>query len=140
MAKGKKKKSKKKDAAVIQQNAQSLRKFLKLYEQFSNEQNGVSCPEVTKYVRGLMEEGDSISKVNIDRDEEIIHPFIHSFQVFLRPVPLKAIKPVEITTDPPIITEPVSIVRISKKFFFSLSIISSSLNSLRHMFDHWFVH
>ena len=64
MAKGKKKKSKKKDAAVIQQNAQSLRRFLKLYDQFSTEQNSVSCTEVIKSIRGLMEEGESLSKVN----------------------------------------------------------------------------
>jgi hypothetical protein len=63
MAKGKKKKSKKKDAALIEQNAQSLRRILKLYDQYSTEQNSVPCTEVTKMIRLLIEEGESLSKV-----------------------------------------------------------------------------
>jgi transposase len=63
MAKGKKKKSKKKDAALIEQNTQSLRRILKLYDQYSAEQNSVACTEVTKAIRSLMEEGDSLTKV-----------------------------------------------------------------------------
>lgn len=64
MASGKKKKSKKKDAAAIEQNAQSLRRLLKLYDQYSNEQNSVACTEVTRSIRGLIEEGESLTKVN----------------------------------------------------------------------------
>jgi hypothetical protein len=63
MAKGKKKKSKKKDAALVEQNAQSLRRILKLYDQFSTEQNSVASTEVTKNIRLLIEEGESLSKV-----------------------------------------------------------------------------
>jgi hypothetical protein len=62
MAKGKKK-SKKKDAALIEQNAQSLRRILKLYDQYSSEQNSVACTEVTRSIRALIEEGESLSKV-----------------------------------------------------------------------------
>jgi hypothetical protein len=63
MAKGKKKKSKKKDATLVEQNAQSLRRILKLYDQFSTEQNSVASTEVTKNIRLLIEEGESLSKV-----------------------------------------------------------------------------
>ncbi len=65
MAKGKKKKSKKKDAIFIEQNAQSLRRLLKLYDQYSIEQNSVACTEVTKSIRELIEEGESLTKVKI---------------------------------------------------------------------------
>jgi hypothetical protein len=65
MAKGKKKKSKKKDAAVVEQNTKSLRRLLKLYDQYSIEQNGVPSTEVTKTIRSLIEEGESLSKVNV---------------------------------------------------------------------------
>jgi hypothetical protein len=65
MSKGKKKKSKKKDAAFIEQNTQSLRRFLKLYDQYSTEQDSVACTEVTKSIRALIEEGESFSKVKI---------------------------------------------------------------------------
>jgi hypothetical protein len=65
MAKGKKKKSKKKDAALIEQNAQSLRRILKLYDQYSTEQNSVASTEVTKAIRLLIEEGESLSKVKL---------------------------------------------------------------------------
>jgi len=64
MANGKKKKSKKKDAAAIEENAQSLRRFLKLYERYSNEQDSISCTEVTRSIRGLIEEGENLTKVN----------------------------------------------------------------------------
>jgi hypothetical protein len=63
MAKGKKKKSKKKDATLVEQNAQSLRRILKLYDHFSTEQNSVASTEVTKNIRLLIEEGESLSKV-----------------------------------------------------------------------------
>lgn len=63
MAKGKKKKSKKKDAAVIELNAQSLRRILKLYDQYSTEQNSVPSTEMTKTIRSLIEEGEGLSKV-----------------------------------------------------------------------------
>jgi hypothetical protein len=63
MAKGKKKKSKKKDAALIEQNTKSLRRILKLYDQYSAEQNSVPCTEVTRTIRSLIEEGESLSKV-----------------------------------------------------------------------------
>lgn len=67
MAKGKKKKSKKKDAALIEQNTQSLRRILKLYDQYSVEQNSVTSTEVTKNIRSLIEEGESLSKVKFRR-------------------------------------------------------------------------
>jgi hypothetical protein len=63
MAKGKKKKSKKKDAALVEQNTKSLRRILKLYDQYSAEQNSVACTEVTRTIRSLIEEGESLSKV-----------------------------------------------------------------------------
>jgi hypothetical protein len=63
MANGKKKKSKKKDAALIEQNAQSLRRILKLYDQYSIQQNSVASKDVTKAIRSLMEEGESLTKV-----------------------------------------------------------------------------
>ena len=63
MAKGKKKKSKIKDAAVLEENAKSMKRMLKLYDQYSNEQNSVACTEVTKAVRLLIEEGESLTKV-----------------------------------------------------------------------------
>jgi hypothetical protein len=59
----KKKKSKKKDAALIEQNAQSLRRILKSYDQYSTEENSVACTELTKTIRSLIEEGESLSKV-----------------------------------------------------------------------------
>ena len=65
MAKGKKKKTKKKDAALIEQNAQSLRRILKLYDQYSTEQNSAASTEVTKAIRLLIEEGESLSKVKL---------------------------------------------------------------------------
>jgi hypothetical protein len=65
MAKGKKKKSKKKDAALIEQNTKSLRRILKLYDQYSAEQNSVASTEVTKTIRSLIEEGESLSKVKL---------------------------------------------------------------------------
>lgn len=79
MAKGKKKKSKKKDAALIEQNTQSLRRILKLYNQYSDEQNSVACTEVTKSIRALIEEGEGLSKVNICLDSKNLHPFISGF-------------------------------------------------------------
>ncbi|CAF0919389.1 unnamed protein product [Rotaria sp. Silwood1] len=86
MAKGKKK-SKKKDAALLEQNAQLLRRILKLYDQYSTEQNSVTCTEVTKTIRLLIEEGESLTRV------------------FLRPNPQKAIKPVEVTDEPKPVAE-----------------------------------
>ncbi len=65
MAKGKKK-SKKKDAALIELNTQSLRRFLKLYNQYSAEQDSVACTEVTKSIRELIEEGEGLSHVRLD--------------------------------------------------------------------------
>ncbi|CAF4391674.1 unnamed protein product, partial [Rotaria magnacalcarata] len=88
MAKGKKK-SKKKDAALIELNVQLLKRLLKLYDQYSTEQSSIPSVEVTKTIRALLEEGDSLSKV------------------FLRPNPSKIVKPVEgadqigLTTEPP---------------------------------------
>ena len=79
MAKGKKKKSKKKDAALIELNAQTLRRFLKLYNQYSDEQNSVACTEVTKSIRALIEEGEGLSKVNIYSDKKNLYPFIPGF-------------------------------------------------------------
>ena len=64
MAKGKKKKSKKKDAGQLEENAKSMKRILKLYEQYSNEQNSVVCPEITKTIRLLTEEGETLSKVS----------------------------------------------------------------------------
>ncbi|CAF0812600.1 unnamed protein product [Rotaria sp. Silwood1] len=86
MAKGKKK-SKKKDAALLEQNAQLLRRILKLYDQYSTEQNSVTCTEVTKTIRLLIEEGESLTRV------------------FLRPNPQKAIKHVEVTDEPKPVAE-----------------------------------
>ena len=65
MAKGKKK-SKKKDAAAIELNAQSLRRFLKLYTQYSAEQDSVACTEITKSIRELIEEGEVFTQVRLD--------------------------------------------------------------------------
>lgn len=62
MAKGKKK-SKKKNAEQIEQNVQLLRRLLKLYDQYCNEQNSAPSNEVTKTIRDLLEEGESLSKV-----------------------------------------------------------------------------
>ncbi|CAF2947501.1 unnamed protein product [Rotaria sp. Silwood2] len=86
MAKGKKK-SKKKDAALIEQNTQLLRRILKLYDQYSIEQNSVTCTEVTKTIRLLLEEGESLTRV------------------FLRPNPQKAIKPIAETDEPKSVAE-----------------------------------
>ena len=62
MAKAKKK-SKKKDTALLEQNERSLRRILKLYDQYSTEQSSVTCTEVTKLIRFSIEEGESLSKV-----------------------------------------------------------------------------
>ena len=67
MAKGKKKKSKKKDAGQLEENAKSMKRILKLYDQYSNEQNSAVCTEITKTIRLLIEEGETLTKVRRSR-------------------------------------------------------------------------
>lgn len=67
MAKGKKKKSKKKDAAAIEENGKVLKRFLKLYEQLSAEENCVVSTEVTKTIRKAIEEGENFSQVDFSK-------------------------------------------------------------------------
>lgn len=81
MAKGKKKKSKKKDAALIELNAQTLRRLLKLYNQYSDEHNSVACTEVIKSIRALIEEGETLSKVNhsLSKKQECLSIYFRFF-------------------------------------------------------------
>lgn len=66
MAKGKKKKSKKKDAAALEENAKSLKKFLKIYEQFADGQKSVISVEISKSIRTAIEEGELFTRVRHD--------------------------------------------------------------------------
>jgi hypothetical protein len=63
MPTGKKKKPTKKTTAVIEQNTQSLRRLLKLYTQYCTEYDSVACPEVTKTIRSLIEEAETLTSV-----------------------------------------------------------------------------
>jgi hypothetical protein len=63
MSTGKKKKTTKKVTAVLEQNIQSLRRLLKLYNQYCTEYDSVACPEVTKTIRSLIEDGETLTSV-----------------------------------------------------------------------------
>ncbi|CAF1110917.1 unnamed protein product [Adineta steineri] len=89
MPEKKKKKPTKKSTEVIEQNDKSLRRFLKLYNQYSADHNSVPCTEVVKSIRSLLE----------DAEGEVLK------SLFLRPIPLK--KPVD--SEQTSILEPVSI-------------------------------
>jgi hypothetical protein len=110
MVNGKKKKSKKKDTAALEENAKSWRRFLKLYDKYSNEQNSSTCPEVTRNIRLLMEEGENLTKVTIC---SILTGKYRSFQAFLRPIPPKRIKSISLDDDPLLLATPPVYVRIS---------------------------
>ncbi|CAF3619437.1 unnamed protein product [Adineta steineri] len=89
MPEKKKKKPTKKSTEVIEQNDKSLRRFLKLYNQYSADHNSVPCTEVVKSIRSLLE----------DAEGEVLK------SLFLRPIPIK--KPVD--SEQTSISEPVAI-------------------------------